>query len=69
MRASVSIQASTYRRLKHWAATKRRSVSGVLEEIIKHRLDEVGAPEADEDNTTRPREQDISKIIDRHFTF
>ena len=67
-RRSISIKGTTYFRLKRWAVSQRRSVSGSLEEIIKHYLDDAGVAEADETDT-RPREQNISEIIDRHFTF
>jgi len=69
MRRSISVQVSTYHRLKSWAVSQRRSVSGALEEIIKRHLDAEGVPEVDEPDRARPRDQDISEIIGRHFTF
>ena len=41
-RRSVSVQGITYQRMKNYAVQTGRSVSGITEEIVNARLDELG---------------------------
>lgn len=74
-RRTISIQATTYARLKSVADAKGVSLSGMLEAWILKQLDAAGVPEVTIEDVppTKPRPRhtppDDAEIVSQHFTF
>lgn len=66
-RRSVSVKGLTYQRMKDYCDVEGKSVSGYLEEIIKSKLDEAGAPVPTVlKHVTKPN---VREATSQHFTF
>lgn len=71
-RRSVSVKGLTYQRLKDHCDEKGSSVSSFLEDVIKAKLDEAGAPVPTALRPrpkTKKREDPDEEIVSQHFTF
>jgi hypothetical protein len=68
-RRALSVRGATYQRIKSRADAQGKSVSGLLEDLIAEKMDELGVPE---EKLLRPREsKDVRPRVslNGHFTF